>query len=753
MTVINVSAALTALGGNTVVTRGHVLVEYLRGVDARPALRAEGPLVVLPSPIRIAIEDGGTVEPLDVPPTDGSCYARLTVAADEPYVHDRFRLPAVAIPDGAAVDITDLLAVDPASYEPITTVVTAWQLAIDEAQRIRTAIDARATEVADDRARAEDAAVDAGEFAKAAEFDAGRAGDSAFEAGKSAAIALGHRNAAKTSEDAAAGSAGAAAASVVAANGERIGAGDERAGARQERLDAQTARAGAETARGGAETAQAGAVTARGGAESARAGAEQARDVALAGQFAGTQVASTGADLNTLTTAGIYRFTSTAAAASTNSPSTVAGVLRVYPIANGVIEQEYASNSIRGLFLRTGNGTTFSAWIFLPGHRMNNPTTEPGYEYLISSDTVTDAARLLPWGIQLGATDLNAVTLPGHYLQNNGSNSTLARNYPIASPGVLEVFRWGAGSGFPVQRYTLFPNVGASPQAIAGSYIRGIRSNDTWGPWRFQPTQRINNPGSEPGVGVLTWDDANGRELSLMPVDIALGSFDLNAVLLPGVYRQSDSASATLARNYPLASGIGVMRVSNSGNTALQEYVVTTGSGPARGTYLRRYIYSSATWTAWAFVASQRVDQTAGRAIYTWDDVNGREQLIYGDTGWRSLATADLMSGWKITGHVRIRRINNMVFFRFSGIDGSEATADNIYQLPTGFRPEAQNRALPAIDNLTPIAIRFPSNGQILMPNRTISLLTYAAEFGPIITADPWPTALPGTASGGIPNA
>jgi lysophospholipase L1-like esterase len=63
-------------------------------------------------------------------------------------------------------------------------------------------------------AAAQEAAADAGMFAAATEFDANRAGESAFQSGQSAGYALGHRNAAASSADVAS----AAAASVAAAN-------------------------------------------------------------------------------------------------------------------------------------------------------------------------------------------------------------------------------------------------------------------------------------------------------------------------------------------------------------------------------------------------------------------------------------------------------------------------------------------------------------------------------------------------------
>lgn len=208
MTVINVTAALTALGGATPVTSGRITVEYLRGTRGEPAARREGAEVLLPAPVVATIADGVTTTPLDVPPTDGTCYARIWVEARAPRDGGYLELPAVAIPATGPVDIADLVAVDPASYEPITSVVTAWELAVGHVDGVRSAVDAAAVQIADDVVRSENAAQDAAGFSAAAEFDAGTAGQSAFQAGQSAATALGHRNAAKDSADAAALAAG-----------------------------------------------------------------------------------------------------------------------------------------------------------------------------------------------------------------------------------------------------------------------------------------------------------------------------------------------------------------------------------------------------------------------------------------------------------------------------------------------------------------------------------------------------------------
>ncbi len=510
MTVINVTAALTALGGSEPITSGRITVEYLRGKNGEPATRAVGAAVTLPTPIVIAIADGSPVEPVDVPPTDGTCYARIWVECRVPRDAGFLELPAVAIPASGTVDITALVAVDPASYEPVTTVVTAWQVAVDQVAAMQTDVTARS-------AQAVEAATDAGTFAGATEFDANRAGQSAFAAGQSAASALGHKNAAAASADAAAGSATSAAASVISASTERQGAADERLGARQERLDAQTARTGAETAQTGAQTARTGSETARTGAETAKTAAEAARDASLAGQFAGAS---------------------------------------------------------------------------------------------------------------LGTADLDTVTTPGVYRQNNQGNSTLARNYPAAGTlGVLTVIQ---------------------------------ASTDSW-------MQQEYDPSGYAGQGRV-------------------------------VYR----------------------RVRAGGN-----------------------------WQPWRAFTAQRIDKTAGIAIYTWDDISGREQFIHGDTGRRNIA-ADALNGWNIQGQLNIRRVGYTVHLLFGYLNPSAATSDVIALLAPGFRPPANSEFF----------VRFGSGGGYveaqnqgnLQAPRTLGIVGPSARIClSYQTSEAWPTSLPGTADGAIP--
>lgn len=219
-----------------------------------------------------------------------------------------------------------------------------------------------------------------------------------------------------------------------------------------------------------------------------------------------------------------------------------------------------------------------------------------------------------------------------------------------------------------------------------------------------------------------------------------LGTADLNTIITPGVYHQATPASATLARNYPAASLQYALTVlPGGGSIRHQELVVASGPGAGYAKYAR--IYTGVAWTSWQAIPVQRVDETSGRAIFTWDYKNNRWQLIYGDTGWRDI-TASV--GSVVTGgSVFVRRYGATVFITLLGvtvpINGTVAGA-----LPIGFRI-AHAVALP-----TPYGsiTTWDTNG-----NLAFSALGTGRYVGvTFLAGDTWPTTLPGTPVGSIPS-
>lgn len=233
--------------------------------------------------------------------------------------------------------------------------------------------------------------------------------------------------------------------------------------------------------------------------------------------------------------------------------------------------------------------------------------------------------------------------------------------------------------------------------------------------------------------------------------DLAIS--DLNDIKTPGLYRQASGGNATLARNYPRAGNGAVLEVSSmvtGSDYVIQKLITLTGDSQAsRVIYVREF--ATPNWSPWRVYSSTRVDQTAGRAIYKWDDVNNREQIIYGDTGWREITPA---TGWTIVSgqNLAIRRVGFEVHVTGYLSRASGASA-SIYNLPTGFRPARYSPQIVAYSLTPPInslLIDVAPTGEIQPVAEVLTSTHYLSMKWS--TTDAWPTTLPGTASGSIPN-
>jgi hypothetical protein len=237
------------------------------------------------------------------------------------------------------------------------------------------------------------------------------------------------------------------------------------------------------------------------------------------------------------------------------------------------------------------------------------------------------------------------------------------------------------------------------------------------------------------------------------------GNADLDAITTPGVYYQNTSSAATPDKHYPVTTA-GVLEVFYSSAVwRVQRYA--TGGGGTGATpvvYVRKGTLSGGVWTwaPWALIARLRVDQTAGRAFYAWDDVNNREQLIYGDTGWRNivthLRTPTPDTATIVGGAFQVRRMGQSVELLFENLSSS-ASSTWRFDLPAGFRPGREAGAAiygHGTVDATPRRVTVRWDGL----NGTVALQTTGGS-GRInyATTDPWPGELPGTPQGSIPNA
>lgn len=229
---------------------------------------------------------------------------------------------------------------------------------------------------------------------------------------------------------------------------------------------------------------------------------------------------------------------------------------------------------------------------------------------------------------------------------------------------------------------------------------------------------------------------------------------DLNTVTYPGTYLQPSTSQSTFARNYPIESVTGVLEVAPSSSVlavVVQRFTVSGGNwGAVRGVHTRRL--TGGVWGAWTFIPQQRVDNTAGRAMYTWDDTTNREQLFYGDTGWRGV-TGPLLNGWTM-GSYRIRRVGSLVSFVIGSLNGSAATSPQFETLPAGFQPYSTEGFTLFFEGNSPTSVYrayVGSSGQM-----TTGTPIPAVNIGGTmtwLTSQAWPTTLPGTALGGVPVA
>ena len=231
-----------------------------------------------------------------------------------------------------------------------------------------------------------------------------------------------------------------------------------------------------------------------------------------------------------------------------------------------------------------------------------------------------------------------------------------------------------------------------------------------------------------------------------------LASNNLNNIIADGVYVQQDGSLPSLALNYPGTGTLpGVMYVHKRTPSSIfqsfhaRSYVSNTNMTSI--IYERWSNDTGVSWSVWKAIAPQRVDQSAGRVIYTWDDVNQREQMIYGDTGRRNISS---LIPTAVSGQVLLARQNNTVMLILADfLDSSPNTNVNWNGLlPVGFRP--QNWIYMPIPSSRTMTIQNGGNVTCvsggLTPNTTVyqGCLTWRTE-------EAWPTSLPGTAVGTIP--
>ena len=145
-------------------------------------------------------------------------------------------------------------------------------------------------------------------------------------------------------------------------------------------------------------------------------------------------------------------------------------------------------------------------------------------------------------------------------------------------------------------------------------------------------------------------------------------------------------------------------------------------------------------------------DESVGRRIFTWDTVNSRWQRTYGDTGWRLVA---LENSW--AGSAYIRRENNRVTMQVFNLAGAATLTAVQYTIPAGFQGGGTT-FFTARETAVSGAAVWGQTRTVAEFRKTLTGETYNAGTWSMTwesnwsTADAWPSSLPGSASGSIPQ-
>lgn len=305
---------------------------------------------------------------------------------------------------------------------------------------------------------------------------------------------------------------------------------------------------------------------------------------------------------------------------------------------------------------------------------------------------------------------------------------------------------------------------GTPPDQTTGFYIPRGNTGKTgprgpMGPSPLVGTVETNMGPAAPGtVGPPGLKGDKGDPGGFVKGTVIVNTTNLNDLTTDGIYYCAATSRGT-ALNYPHSTRTaGVLTVHTwyrDGLDVIQTFVAAQIIGVSGydtpATTWRRTKYDGA-WSVWRAQMSQRVDQTAGRAIYTFDEINNREQLIYGDTGWRDIS-ANILNGH--TGSIMVRRTLHETHLKIDVTPNATTPQADVFNWPSGFEPSSSafytTRPSSAVASLN-----------VYTNNLKVSISTIndwqevwgsVNWMGTLPCFEPWPITLPGTAIGTIPNA
>ncbi|ASD52247.1 hypothetical protein QCN32_gp22 [Arthrobacter phage Niktson] len=260
----------------------------------------------------------------------------------------------------------------------------------------------------------------------------------------------------------------------------------------------------------------------------------------------------------------------------------------------------------------------------------------------------------------------------------------------------------------------------------------------------------VTGPAAPGTVGATGLTGPKGDPGGLVnPTPLTTG-IDWNTLITSGLYSAAGSDMAGMPNSPPsMAIGVNLM-IQARASTIVTQIAWTVSNAHSQIQFQRSLV--SGTWGPWKVYRNTTIDNTSGRAVYMWDETGNRSQLLYGDTGWRSI-TSGLINGW--TGNnVKLRRYGSRVTFTAYALDGAAKTANQFYAVPVGYRPQGNTYVAAyssAANGLTYVTIS-ASDGLLGLPAAINALGGSAYAEVSWETTDIWPTTLPGTAFANIPN-
>ncbi len=149
----------------------------------------------------------------------------------------------------------------------------------------------------------------------------------------------------------------------------------------------------------------------------------------------------------------------------------------------------------------------------------------------------------------------------------------------------------------------------------------------------------------------------------------------------------------------------------------------------------------------WRVIAGQYADESIGRRIFTWNhaySTGGGWQLTYSDTGWRDVSANINTPNGFTAGSIFVRRTGYTVALGVYGLARAAGGAGDYYTFLAGWRCDI------------PVYGRsFSNNPWYVNGSSAYINMAGTSESGAgtlFITSDAWPTSLPGSAIGTIPQ-